>query len=76
MFDGFLHTMPSLIFCRCQIELKCLVFCHVTKEDLIIRKLKSNLWVGDLMMKFGAFQCLKTRDEWAKTLLKWASRVL
>jgi len=63
MFDGFLHTMPSLDFSRCQIELECLVFCHVTKEYLIIRKLKSNLWVDCVTMKFGAFNCLKTRDK-------------
>ena len=76
MFDGFLHTMPSLEFGCCQIELKYLVFCHVTKEYLIIRKLKSNFWVGSVMMKFGAFKCFKTRDKWTQTLLKWASRVL
>jgi len=65
MFDGFLHPMSSLeIDCR-QLELECLVFRHVTKEILIIRKLKSNLWVGCVTVKFGAFKCLKTRDKWA-----------
>ena len=65
MSEEFLHTIPNSEFgCR-RLELDCIVLRHITKGILIIRKLKSNFWGGCVIINFGAFKCLKMRDECA-----------